>query len=83
MLDVLETISELELELRSRVSEHLSVIYPNQDIASLTAELVSEMAMGRVIQKPIPHRNHWDQGDVILITYGLSLIHISEPTRPY
>ena len=70
MLDVVEAISELELELRSRVSEHLSFIYPNQDIASLAADFVSEMAMGRVIQKPIPHRNHWDQGDVILITYG-------------
>ena len=47
MLDVVEAISELELELRSRVREHLSFIYPDQDIASLAADFVAEMAIDR------------------------------------
>ena len=70
MLDAGETESELELELVSRVREHLSIIYRDQDISSLAVDFISEMAMGRVIQRPIPHTNHWDQGDVFLITYG-------------
>ena len=70
--------SNLELELYSRVSEHLSIIYPNNDTASLTAEFIAEIGMGRLIQKPTPHRNHWDQGDAILITYGNTIKNNNE-----
>ena len=70
--------SNLELELYSRVSEHLSIIYPNNDTTSLTAEFIAEIGMGRLIQKPTPHRNHWDQGDVILITYGNTIKNDNE-----
>ena len=70
--------SNLELELYSRVSGHLSIIYPDKDTARLTAAFIAEMGMGRLIQKPTPHRNHWDQGDVILITYGNTIKNDNE-----
>ena len=78
MLNAIEEKANLELELRSRVSEHLSIIYPNLDTTSLAADFISEMGMGRLIQKPTPHRNHWDQGDVILITYGNTIKNDNE-----
>ena len=78
MLNAIEEKANLELELRSRVSEHLSIIYPNLDTTSLAVDFISEMGMGRLIQKPTPHRNHWDQGDVILITYGNTIKNDNE-----
>ena len=61
---------ETEKELHRRVAEHLAVIYPYEDREALSAGLVAEMSMGRNIQRPIPHRNLWDESDCVVITYG-------------
>tara|TARA_Y100000746_G_scaffold143868_1_gene123037 strand:+ start:430 stop:2184 length:1755 start_codon:yes stop_codon:yes gene_type:complete len=70
MLEISDEQPQLDQELYSRVSEHLSIIYPDLNTEKLASELIAEMGMGRNIQRPTPHRNHWDQGDAILITYG-------------
>ena len=70
MLEISDEQPQLGQELYSRVSEHLSIIYPDLNTEKLASELIAEMGMGRNIQRPTPHRNHWDQGDAILITYG-------------
>ena len=70
MLEIPDEQPQLDQELYSRVSEHLSIIYPDLNTKKLASELIAEMGMGRNIQRPTPHRNHWDQGDAILITYG-------------
>ena len=70
MLEISDEQPQLDQELYSRVSEHLSIIYPGLNTKNLASELIAEMGMGRNIQRPTPHRNHWDQGDAILITYG-------------
>ena len=70
MLKISDEQPQLDQELYSRVSEHLSIIYPDLNTEKLASELIAEMGMGRNIQRPTPHRNHWDQGDAILITYG-------------
>ena len=70
MLKISDEQPQLDQELYSRVSEHLSIIYPDLNTKKLASELIAEMGMGRNIQRPTPHRNHWDQGDAILITYG-------------
>ena len=70
MLEISDEQPQLDQELYSRVSEHLSIIYPGLNTKKLASELIAEMGMGRNIQRPTPHRNHWDQGDAILITYG-------------
>ena len=70
MLEISDKQPQLDQELYSRVSEHLSIIYPDLNTKKLASELIAEMGMGRNIQRPTPHRNHWDQGDAILITYG-------------
>ena len=70
MLEISHEQPQLDQELYSRVSEHLSIIYPDLNTKKLASELIAEMGMGRNIQRPTPHRNHWDQGDAILITYG-------------
>ena len=70
MLEISDEQPQLDQELYSRVSEHLSIIYPGLNTKKLASELIAEMGMGRNIQRATPHRNHWDQGDAILITYG-------------
>ena len=70
MLEISDEQPQLDQELYSRVSEHLSIIYPDLNTKKLASELIAEMGRGRNIQRPTPHRNHWDQGDAILITYG-------------
>lgn len=57
-------------ELEQRVREHLTLIYPDNNLEELSQTLIAEMAMGRNIQKPIPHNNNWNESDAILITYG-------------
>ena len=81
MLEISDAQPQLDQELYSRVSEHLSIIYPDINTEKLASELIAEMGMGRNIQRPTPHRNHWDQGDAILITYGtVSYTHLTLPT---
>ncbi len=57
-------------ELRHRLIAHLAVIYPDADHETLATRIVEAMRLDSVSSIPAAHRNHWDQGDIILITYG-------------
>lgn len=73
-----ETQEELSKELQRRIVEHLSIIYQDQANATLARELMAEMSMGRNLQQPVRFKNHWDQSDSILITYGNTIQHQGE-----
>ncbi len=70
---------QLEKELEHRVQEHLAIIYPDCENASLAQELLAEIKMGRNIQQPKPHHNNWDESDTILITYGNTVLDEGTP----
>jgi len=65
-------------KLRSRLQNHLHLIYPEQDNTRLADELIQIMELDIRCHKPKPHKNHWDQRDVIAITYGDSILKQDE-----
>lgn len=60
-------------DLSTRLREHLRVIYPEQDVEQLTLTLLNTMGLTAEAEGPLPHQNHWDQGDILLISYGDTL----------
>lgn len=67
-------------ELLNRVTEHLQQIYPEQENRDLAAQLVETIGVSAQVQVPQAHQNNWNQGDVVLITYGDSIV--SEGEKP-
>lgn len=65
--------SVLEL-LQQRVLEHLRFIYPNVDIEPLMKRLLETLRLHQDCQQPTAHKNLWDQTDILVITYGDSII---------
>jgi len=68
--------------LIQKVTQQLAVIY--HDVAldmthqALAERLVNEMRIGETDTPPAPYSNHWSEQDVIMITYGDSLIKAGE-----
>lgn len=63
-------------KLQFTVKSHLDLIYselPDVNVESLTGELIRLMRLETVIEQPMPHQNHWDQRDTIMISYGDAL----------
>lgn len=67
-------------QLIHKLKTHIEMIYPEQDSAEICTTLLSLMRLGENCVSPSNHQNHWDQEDVILITYGNSLLR--EDQRP-
>ncbi|RDV27339.1 alpha-amylase [Alteromonas aestuariivivens] len=73
-------------QLHEKVSHHLQAIYADvvTDIAvgDLATRLMEIMRLNSDddIATPLPHCNHWDEEDIIMITYGDSVIQ--EQERP-
>ena len=69
--------SELEA-LQQKVVHHLEVIYGTDDVdknlKSLADELITIMSLHENYAESLPHQNHWDQKNVIVITYGDTII---------
>lgn len=71
-------------ELKDKVIHHLEFIYQDVDLTTEYDELADRLldAMGlddTSCQRPVPHANQWDQEDVIMITYGDSVIEEHQP----
>ncbi|GAB3281466.1 sugar phosphorylase [Parahaliea aestuarii] len=64
--------------LRDRVEQHLQTIYRDVPLslplAELAENLLAVMRLEAGQNPPAQHVNHWNQCDVILITYGDSLL---------
>ncbi|MDR9425510.1 MAG: sugar phosphorylase [Marinobacter sp.] len=56
--------------LKSRLEAMLTVVYPALDCEALAGELLDTMQLGPHADSPPAHENHWDEGDVLLITYA-------------
>lgn len=59
--------------LEQRVAAHLTLLYPDRDIHDLTRQCLKVMQLSADAPSPEPHRNIWDQSDVMLITYADTL----------
>lgn len=65
-------------EYRFLVENHLKVIYPDLDHEAFAQELIDIMCPDGQCQTPETHQNHWDQRNVVMITYGDSLLQEGE-----
>ncbi|MER2492239.1 sugar phosphorylase [Catenovulum sediminis] len=65
-------------ELIHRVKTHLQLIYPEHDIQSICQNLLHIMQLEENTPSPPNHQNHWSQEDVVVITYGSSVIKEGE-----
>ncbi|WP_297311135.1 sugar phosphorylase [Neptuniibacter sp.] len=72
--------SEAAEQLHFQVKSHLDLVYLTDKVNTdlLALELIDLMRLETVAEQPIPHQNHWDQADMIMITYGDCLHHPSE-----
>jgi sucrose phosphorylase len=70
--------------LRDRVQRHLDAIYHDNPLGAeldgLADDLLALMRLEENAAAPEPFANHWDQSDVIVITYGDSVL--SEEEKP-
>lgn len=72
--------------LHEKVSHHLQAIYADVVIDTPVGELATQLMQTIGLEKdedvtfPQPHCNYWDEDDIIMITYGDSVI--SEHERP-
>ncbi|MCC2615540.1 sugar phosphorylase [Aestuariibacter halophilus] len=66
--------------LHDKVLHHLDTIYAGMDVdtGALATDLLATMRLDHPYNEPVPHQNHWSQEDIILITYGDSLLEEDE-----
>jgi sucrose phosphorylase len=71
--------SATQLEaLQQKVVHHLELIYRSGEadhgLGLLADELITIMSLHENYAEPLPHQNHWDQGNVTVITYADTII---------
>ena len=82
----------LEL-LQQRVIQHLTCIYGEVELSTtleqLADRLINTMLCDDPGRDPTPHKNRWDEQDMILIAYGDSIIRhantdeaVAKPEEP-
>ncbi|MGB0784050.1 MAG: alpha-amylase, partial [Marinomonas sp.] len=59
--------------LEQRLIAHLQVIYPSLDNKDLAEKCLATFQLDPMTESPRPHRNLWDQSDIMLITYADTL----------
>ena len=59
--------------LEQRVAGHLQILYPDLDNGEFAKRCLQQFGLAADTPSPMPHRNLWDQSDVMAITYGDSL----------
>ena len=65
-------------EFRSRVAEHLKLVYPDIDTLAWADKLIELMQYPDNLVPVAAHQNHWDQSDIALITYANSITRDGE-----
>lgn len=66
-------------ELYFRIEAHLSYLYPKANHRALADKIMEIMGFNKKSHEPIQFKNHWDQSDVAVITYGNTIKNEGEP----
>lgn len=68
--------------LKQKVTQQLDMIYKDVNLSiatsSFAARLIDEMRINDDCQPPEPYTNHWSEQDIIMITYGDSVLAENE-----
>ncbi|MDT0581378.1 sugar phosphorylase [Brumicola blandensis] len=73
-------MADVFVNLQEKVKHHLEVIYEgvlnSSDISAIVPELISKIGIQSAedCHYPTPHKNRWDESDIIMITYGDSIV---------
>lgn len=65
-------------QLEQRLIGHIQVLYPHLDAGEFARTCLSTFGVTPDSVSPRPHRNLWDQSDIMLITYADTLRHKEE-----
>jgi len=65
-------------EFRHKVIRHLQFIYPEEKSDELADKLISAMGFKAKCKKVKPYKNHWNQKDIVAITYGDTFVKENE-----
>ena len=60
-------------EIKARISDHLSRLYPDENVGVIADEIISIMMFNNDISETRSHVNLWDESDIVTITYGDSI----------
>ena len=70
-------MSDLLEHLRTKVIHHLELIYAevelDMSLDALADDLLAMMRLNQSVCEPTAHANHWDESEIIMITYGDSI----------
>ena len=61
------------MSMQEKLTAMLDGVYPEIDTAFLATQLLSAMQIDADAASPGDHRNHWDESDILLITYADTL----------
>ena len=65
--------------LIERISPLVEALYPNEDAVALAHKFAAKTGVDKAnCAMPVSHQSHWNEQDVMLITYGDSIINDSE-----
>lgn len=70
--------AELKADLQTRVTGHLSRIYPEHDAQALCDRLLQVMDLADQPKKPRWLKNNWTEKDIALITYANTFVRVGE-----
>ncbi|MFT7223754.1 MAG: sucrose phosphorylase [Cellvibrionaceae bacterium] len=60
------------------IEQHLEIIYPENDNAKTSQQLIKAIRLDEVCYEPLLNHNHWTEKDIAIITYGNSIIKKAE-----
>ncbi|WP_232744829.1 sugar phosphorylase [Thiomicrorhabdus sp. Kp2] len=65
--------------LIERITPLVQALYPDQDTAELAEKFIEITGIDKTsCQLPMSHQSHWDEQDIMLITYGDSILKSGE-----
>ena len=65
--------------LIERISPLVEALYPNEDAVALAHKFAAKTGVNKAdCVMPVSHQSHWNEQDVMLITYGDSIVDESE-----
>jgi len=65
--------------LVDRITPLVQALYPNEDATELAVKLIEVMGIDTEnCQTPLSHQSHWNEQDIMLITYGDSILKEGE-----
>lgn len=71
-------IHQLKQKLAKQLAFIYEGIYLNSSLDDIAQSLIDIMEIPSTFQEPVPYSNHWSEEDIILITYGDSIINEGE-----